>query len=99
MNGEQRGRIQLREYARYRVGTATRWVAIASSVLAAAFAVLLTYHSAPANSGSTDTPAVAPPGNNSRNAGQNAVVPLQSPVQVPNTWLGGGYSHGSSGGS
>jgi hypothetical protein len=97
MNRYQRARIDLREQARHRVRVATRWAALGSGALAAAFAVVLTHHSAAATPQSPSAPAVTPPGASTGNSGQNSGPALQPPVQAPSVGFGYGNYSGSGG--
>jgi hypothetical protein len=102
MNHNQRIRIGLRDQARHRVRVATRWTAVASGVLAAAFAVALTHYDATAAPHSSTTPVTpqATTGNSEQNPGQNPGFSLQPPAQAPSVGFSGGYGvDGSSGGS
>lgn len=100
MNRNQRARIDLREQARQRVRVATRWVALASGGLAAAFAVALTHNSVVAAPASTDAPATTPQGSTAPTTGPSSVLPLRPPIQPPANGFGGGFTNfGSSGGS
>jgi hypothetical protein len=92
MSRYERARIDLREQARRRVRAATRWAALASGALAAAFTVLLAHQGAAAAPQPTSTPTVAPQG--------VSAPALAPPAQAPSVGLGNGYSaYGSSGGS
>lgn len=100
MNHHQRARADLREHARHRVRTATRWATLASTGLAAAFAVVLAHQAAAAAPHSGDTAVVAP----QTTTAQNSPPPLQPPAQAPSAGTGGNDSglygnYGSSGGS
>lgn len=97
MNGYQRARVGLREQARHRVRVATRWTAVASGALAAAFAVVLAHHGAAAAPSSSGTPSVAPQEVNTGNSGQNSGPGLQPPTQAPSAGFGGYGNYGNYG--
>ncbi|HEY4454806.1 MAG TPA: hypothetical protein VGN81_10890 [Pseudonocardiaceae bacterium] len=110
MNGNQRVRATLRDQARHRVRSATRWVAVVSGALAAAFAVVLAHNAAVAAPGSTGTTTGSPQGQTTQGqttqgqttqgTGANSGPALQPPTQPPSIQFGDGYSnYGSSGGS
>lgn len=90
MNRNMRVRVGLRQQARRRVRVATRWTALASGGLAAAFTMVLTHYGAPATAQSSQ-PSTTPAATSR---------PLQPPAQAPTVEFGGGYlNYGSSGGS
>lgn len=98
MNRSERVRLTLREQARQRVRSATRWSAVGAGVLAAAFAVVLTHHSATAAPATDNTSTPSSQGDIAQNTPQ-----LQPPTQAPTFGSGGNSDnnqfYGRSGGS
>lgn len=101
MNRSQRVRLTLREQARHRVRAATTWAGVGAGTLAAAFAVVLTQHTATAAPETDSTPPSSSQGDTAQSGPQ-----LQPPMQAPTAGSSdnsdnnyGNQYYGTSGGS